>query len=385
MSDPTSGRSTLLSQAAVIATASMFGLTYSLSAGLIAFGLADQGWGEAVIGANAAMHAAGVIIVALLLPRIVPFFGMRRLVLLALVTAGVVLAAFPLLPYIALWFLLRLLLGMASEVLFVLSETWTNSLSGEATRARVMAAYTAALSIGFAGGPFILSMIGTSGYLPYLAGAGFALVAIFLVASPRVEAPVFSEVPVGSPLRFLHLAPVAIAATMLNAALETSGLSFLAIYAMQLGWPETEATQLMTVMMVGAIVLQLPIGWLGDKLDRVMLVVILAIAAALGALVWPFALGLPWLTYALLFLWGGAFVGIYTLMLAVVGSRFHGSELIGIYAAMGLLWGLGAFLGPIAAGLAMEWSANGLAFFAAAVCATFAAFVAVMGKKGRPA
>ncbi|WP_018388453.1 MFS transporter [Ancylobacter sp. FA202] len=385
MTVPTSGRSTLLSQAAVIATASMFGLTYSLSAGLIAFGLADQGWGEAVIGANAAMHAAGVIIVALLLPRIVPFFGMRRLVLLALVTAGVVLAAFPVLPFIALWFLLRLLLGMASEVLFVLSETWTNSLSREETRARVMAAYTAALSIGFAAGPFILSLVGTTGYLPYLAGAGVALVAVFLVASPKIEAPDSGEAPTGNPLRFLRLAPVAIAATMLNAALETSGLSFLAIYAMQLGWPETEATQLMTVMMVGAIVLQLPIGWLGDKMDRVKLVVALAVAAALGALIWPFALGHPWLTYTLLFLWGGAFVGIYTLMLAVVGSRFHGSELIGIYAAMGLMWGLGAFLGPIAAGLAMQWSANGLAFFAAAVCATFAAFVAVVGQKGRAA
>lgn len=51
---------------------------------------------------------------------------------------------------------------------------------------------------------------------------------------------------------------MAIAATTLNAALETSGLSFL----------------------VGAIALQLPIGWFGDKWDRVRLVVCLAAAAA---------------------------------------------------------------------------------------------------------
>ncbi|MFK8251265.1 MFS transporter [Ancylobacter terrae] len=376
----TSGRAPILAQAAVIAVAAMFGLTYSLSAALIAVSLSEQGWGEAVIGANAAMHAAGVIVVALLLPRIVSFFGIRRLVLLALVVAGVVLASFPALPYIAAWFLLRLLLGMASEILFVLSETWTNTLSREETRARVMAAYTSALSIGFAAGPLTLSFIGSSGYLPYLTGAAFALAAALLVASPRLEAPDFTETPVGSPLRYLHLAPVAIAATMLNSALETSGLSFLAIYAMQLGWAETEATRLMMVMMVGAIVLQLPIGWLGDKLDRVSLVIGLAVAAALGALVWPSALSSPWLTYLLLFLWGGAFVGIYTLMLAVVGSRFRGSELIGIYAAMGLMWGLGAFLGPIAAGLAMERWEDGLAYFAAAVCAAFAAFVALKGR-----
>jgi len=359
----------------------MFGLTYSLSAALIAFSLVQQGRSEAMIGANAAMHAVGVLVVAVCLPRFVARFGIRRLVIVSLVAAGAILVSFPTLPFIALWFVLRLLLGMASETLFVLSEVWTNSLSSEATRARAMAAYTAALSIGFALGPLILSLIGTSGFAPYLVGGAIALAAAVLVASPKVQVPVFDEPATGSPLRFIRLAPVAISATMLNAALETSGLSFLAIYAMNLGWPEAEATRLMSVMMIGAIVLQLPIGWLGDTFDRIKLVVALAVIAALGALVWPFALGSQWLTYALLFIWGGAFVGIYTLMLTVVGSRFRGPELIGIYAAMGLMWGLGALLGPLAAGFAMELSSNGLAFFAATVCAAFAVFVLTRGRR----
>ncbi len=373
------GKANLFSRAAVIATAMMFGLTYSLSAALIALALVAQGLSETLIGANAAMHAVGVLITAMILPRIVAIFGIRRLVVLALLLGATALAAFPVLPFIWLWFVLRLLLGMASEVLFVLSEAWTNSLSTESTRARAMAAYTAALSIGFALGPLILSVIGSTGFLPYLVGAGIALSAALFVASPKVEAPAFEEPAHGSPLRFMRLAPVAISATVLNAAIETAGLSFLAIYAVNLGWDEGGATRLMSCMMIGAIVLQLPIGWLGDKMDRVRLVVILAVVAALGALVWPIALTNEVATYALLFLWGGAFVGIYTIMLTVVGSRFQGAELIGIYAAMGLMWGLGALLGPVLAGLSMEYAQHGLAFFAAAVCAAFAVFALVCG------
>lgn len=370
----------LYSRGAVIATATMFGLTYSLSAALIAFSLAERGLSEVVIGANAAMHAVGVLFAAVLLPRIIAVFGIRRLVILALVIASAVLASFPAMPVIWLWFLLRLVLGMASEVLFVLSEAWTNSLSTEATRARSMAAYTAALSVGFALGPMILSVIGTSGFTPYLAGAAVALAAAAFVASPKVEAPVFDEPAAGSPVRFMRMAPVAIAATVLNAAIETAGLSFLAIYAVHLGWPEAEATRLMSCMMIGAILLQLPIGWLGDKMDRIKLVAALALLAALGALVWPLALQNEVLTYALLFLWGGAFVGVYTLMLTIVGSRFQGAELIGIYAAMGLMWGLGALLGPLAAGAAMEVSRHGLAFFAAAICGAFGLFAMIRGR-----
>ena len=121
------------------------------------------------------------------------------------------------------------------------------------------------------------------------------------------------------------------AATAITAGVETAGLSFLALYAMATGWPEAQATQLISCMMLGAIVLQLPIGWLGDKIDRRRLIVALAGVSALGALAWPWALeAAPWIVFAVLFVWGGAFVGIYTIMLTIVGSRFSGESLVGI-------------------------------------------------------
>jgi MFS family permease len=363
--------STLWSRAAVVAAAMVFGLTYSLSAGLIAIDLAERGFSGAAIGANAAMHAVGVLAMAFALPRLVGRFGMRRMVLGALLFAAVVLCLFPAVPSVWLWFPLRILLGAASETLFVMSETWLNGLSTEQTRARAMAAYTAALSVGFALGPLILSLVGTDGSVAYLVGAGCAVAAAACIASPRIVVPVSDGPADGNPLLFIALAPVAIAATVLHAAIETAGLSFLALYAETLGWTETDATQLMSCMMFGAIALQLPIGWIGDKVDRQRLIIVLAGLAAVGALVWPWALLSPWTTYPLLFVWGGAFVGIYTIMLTIVGSRFSGSRLVGIYAAMGLMWGAGALIGPVFAGAAMQVSTHGLPLFVAFACGCF--------------
>lgn len=362
----------LLARGAIIATAMTFGLTYSLSAALIALDLAEKGLDETMIGANAAMHAVGVLAMAFLLPRLAAFVGVRRAVVGSLLSAAVLLLAFPALPVLWLWFVLRALLGAASEILFVLSETWLNALSTEESRARAMAAYTAALSLGFALGPLILSATGTAGFLPYVVGAGLAVVAACFVVSPRVTAPVFERPAHDNPLHAMRLAPIAMAATALNAAIETAGLSFLALYAMATGWPEAEATQLISCMMIGAIILQLPIGWLGDKVDRRRLIIALAGVSALGALVWPWALEADrWVVFALLFVWGGAFVGIYTMMLAIVGSRFSGGVLVGIYAGMGLTWGAGALVGPLLAGVAMQASAHGLPLFVAAACAMF--------------
>ena len=368
----------MFSTAAVIAAATIFGLTYSLSAPLIAVDLDKQGFSGTFIGINAAMHALGVLMVAPFLPRLAAWMGARQLTLAALLLSAVVLALFPLVHgHVYWWFPLRILLGIGAEALFVMSETWTNELSSEATRGRTMALYTAALSLGMVCGPSLLAALGV-GPTAYFAGAAIAAAAMALVVLPWVIAPPRFEATGTNPLRYMRMAPIAMATTLLNSAVETAGLTFLALYATGQGWGEDRALNLISVLMLGAIILQLPIGWIADRMNRRKLALSLAVLSAAGALVWPFVFGQTWLTYAVIFIWGGLFVGIYTVMLAMVGARFKGGDLVGIYGAMGFAWGGGALLGPSTAGIAMHLSPlYGLPGLVAIMCALFALFMQV--------
>jgi MFS family permease len=134
--------------------------------------------------------------------------------------------------------------------------------------------------------------------------------------------------------------------------------------------------QLISTLMIGAIVMQIPIGWLADKMDKRKLALSLAWISAFTALLWPFALKETSLAFAMVFVWGGLFVGIYTVMLATVGSRFQGNDLVGVYAVMGLAWGVGALIGPTVAGAAMVASTQfGLPGLIAVACALFGTFM----------
>jgi len=358
--------------AIVILTAAMFGLTYGLSSPLIALELSEAGYTETLIGANSAMYAIGVLLVAPLLPRLLSRQGFGRLAKGALVLAGALFAAFPAVPFFWLWFPLRAALGAASETLFVVSETWVNQVTEEAKRGRTVAVYVTAMSSGIALGPAILTLAGREEALAFVIGAVLTLLACVVLQLGRPQEPPPEPAPKESPFRYLRLAPVAVAAAALNAGLESAGLSLLPLYAIQLGWSEQSATILLTILLLGSIVLQLPIGWLSDKMSRHRLVLILAVLSAAGAFVWPAALAMEGLAYALLFVWGGAFVGIYTTMLAILGDRYQGAELVGVYALLSIAWGLGALVGPVLAGLAMEVSPHGLPVFAGAACALFA-------------
>ena len=374
-------RSKLPAMASIVLTAMIFGLTYGLSAPLLALSLRRHGFGEGFIGANAAMHAVGVLGMAPFLAGMAWRAGPKLPIAAALLASAAALALFPVAPSIWLWFPLRIMLGAAAETLFVMSETWLNQLSEEGSRTRTMAIYTASLSLGFALGPVILTLVGTQGRLPYLLGAGIALLALLSIAMPWVRMTRFERPSHGNPLRYLALAPVAIGATLVNAALETAGMSFLPLYAMRVGWGERPATLLLSVLLLGAILLQLPIGWLGDRMDRRRLVIGLGLASALGALAWPLVIHTPLLAYPLLFVWGGLFVGIYTVLMAEVGSRFRGGDLVSVYAVMSVAWGVGAFVGPSAAGAAMDLARHGLPYFAAFACAAFT-LLAVARRRG---
>lgn len=363
-----------LSVAAVVAAATTFGLTYSLSAPLIAMSLMARGHSSLFIGINAAMHALGVLLAAPFLPGLAARFGARKLTVFALIVAALLLFLFCLWPVVWVWFPLRIALGASAEALFVMSETWTNVLSDEGSRGRTMAIYTAALSLGMVLGPALLSEIGVSNRA-FMIGAAISVFAALFVLPTWVVAPARSAPEPAQPMRYLKLAPVAIATTILNAGVETAGLSFIALYATGMGWNENMAMQLISTLMLGAIVLQLPIGWLADRMDKRRLALVLAWISAVTALLWPFALQEKQLAFAMVFVWGGLFVGIYTVMLAMVGGRFQGNDLVGVYAVMGLAWGAGALVGPSAVGLAMMGSARfGLPGVIALACACFALF-----------
>lgn len=365
----------LVSVGAVIAAATVFGLTYSLSSPLIAVSLKARGYSDTFIGVNAAMHAVGVLLIAPLLPWLAARLGARKLTVAALLLAALALLLFVAWPAAWVWFPLRALLGIAAEALFVMSETWANVLSDESSRGRTMAIYTAALSLGMMLGPVVLSQLGV-GSPAFVAGAVICVFAVVFVISPLVLAPAGTAPERVQPMRYLRLAPIAIGTTVLNAGVETAGLSFITLYAAGLGWSEERGMQLISMLMLGAIVLQLPIGWLADKVDRRRLTLWLAWISGALALLWPFALREAWLAFALVFVWGGLFVGIYTVMLTLVGSRFKGGDLVGVYAVMGLAWGAGALVGPSVAGVAMQGSAQfGLPLMIAAACAAFAVYM----------
>jgi len=361
--------------AGVTATVTVFALAQGLSYPLFTFLMQEQGMPPALIGLSAAMTPLGIIASAPFVPRLTRLVGGPALAIACAFTASVLLFLVGWLQNGWAWFLLRFLIGVAIDPLYVLSEVWMISLAPAARRGRIMGLYTAIVGAGFAGGPLTLYLVGTAGWAPFGIGIAAFLACVVILAAIGPRLPTMLDDHAAVPLKdFLHLAPALLMATAVAAAFEQSVLSLLPVYGAAYGIAAVTMSALLTVMISGNIVLQLPLGLIAERISPRLLLIACAGISAAGAALMPLLIQTVAI-WPLLFVVGATGYGIYTMALIELGNRFTGSALVAGNAAFAVMWGIGGIAGPPGAGFAIQaFGPQGLPVVMVAMCAALVVF-----------
>ena len=343
---------------AAIACISLFALTLGMSYPLLALQLEARGISETIIGLNAAMTPLGLILIAFILPRLAGSVGAWQLVAGSIGATLLLLIALAVFDSLAIWFVLRLLLGVSIAAPYTVSETWINQLAPPGQRGRILGLYAMCLSLGFALGPLLLPLAGTEGWRPFVIAAGCAAIALIPVIRYRHQLPGFSDTRSVSVWRFISIAPALLIAVAVFGLFDAVTMTLLPVYGIGQGLTETEALYGLGFAITGCIVMPYPIGWLADRWSGHRMMIGCALVAILGCAIIPLAVGDYLYYWSVLFLWGGIAFSVYTLALTELGNRFSGSVLLAGNAAFGVMWGIGGIVGPPMGGSAMQWLGN---------------------------
>lgn len=364
------------SLAAAISAITAVGIAIGLGLPLLSIILEKRGISSTLIGLNSAMAGIAAMIAAPMTTWFAHRFGVATTMLWAVVIATASGMGFYYAENFWYWFPLRLAFHGAITTLFVLSEFWINAAAPPSRRGLVLGIYATVLSIGFAMGPLIFSVTGSDGILPFLIAGGAILTAAIPIFLARNESPDLGEGSEHHFLRYILLVPTATVAAFVFGAVEAGGLSLFPIYATREGFTETQAALLLTVMGVGNMVFQIPLGMVSDRMrDRRPLLAVMAVVGLIGALCLPL-LSVSWVLMAIILLfWGGSVSGLYTIGLTHLGSRLKGSDLANANAAFVFCYAVGTVGGPQGIGAAMDVSGNH--GFAWAIAAFFALYVLV--------
>jgi MFS family permease len=349
---------------AVIASVGVVALIYSLVGPLLAVNLERRGISSVVNGALAAMPPIAVLLCGAFIPLVVRRFGAIASIIGGTAVSVVALLLFPLFPALPVWFVLRFIMGLSIGLIWIVSETWVNALAPDHARGKIIGIYVTVLSGASACGPLLIGAMGVEGMLPFFVSA--AILALALVPVPIAAAggnvPTFHHRE-AIPLRqAARQAPIVMFASIISGGTTIIGMTLLPVYGVRMGLPESQAVWLVTALILGGVVAQIPVGHLLDRLPAGRVLMFCGAVQAVGAALLPFAIhaGGP-TVWILLLVWGAFGNGIYTTSLTMLGRAFTKEELPSANTTFTLFWELGAFIGPLLAGAAMAvWDPHGM-------------------------
>lgn len=361
---------------AAISAITAVGIAIGLGLPLLSIILEKRGVSPSMIGLNSAMAGVAAMVAAPISTMIARRLTVVTTMVLAIVVAAASALGFYYAEALWMWFPLRVAFHGAITILFVLSEFWINTAAPPARRGLVLGIYATVLSLGFAAGPLIFSIIGSDGILPFLIGAGVILLAAVPILMARKENPPIDEAPSRSFMRYIFLVPTATAAVFIFGAVESGGLALFPIYANRTGFTESQGALLLMMMGLGNVLFQIPIGLIADRInDRRRLLSLFAIIGLIGSIALPYLIHDWLLTAVILLFWGGSVAGLYTVGLAHLGDKLHGADLASANAAFVFCYALGMLVGPQTIGVAMD--VTGHHGFAWALAFFFALYVAL--------
>ena len=347
--------------AALIGCISIYGITSSLLTPLLSIILESRKIPSSIIGGLAMIAPAGLIIGAFAVSRFMRNFGGRSLLFFGVTFEIVLIIALMNSSSIFTWFVIRFMGGLADSLLFVVTETWIMEITPKEKRGKIMGFYNSILMMSFALGPLIITFSGTKGILPFiiciflLISAGIPLLWVDRYVPKSIEKPRFNVIS------FAFVAPLLALGCFVVAFQDLAITSLMPIYGLRLGMEESSATLMLFFGIAGGALLQFPIGWVADKIGAKKVLIFCSLAGLVGTIIWPLIVSMQFILWTVLFLWWGLFAGVTTVTMILAGSWFKGSELATAMAALGVFWGLGAFVGPFVSGAIMDiWDPYGL-------------------------
>ncbi|HLD66426.1 MAG TPA: MFS transporter [Pseudomonas sp.] len=357
---------------AVCAAVISVGLALGLSLPLVSLRLDSWGHGSFAIGVMAAMPAIGVLLGARLAGPLAGRLGTPRTFRLCLLVSAVAVALLAVWPSYGLWLLLRLAIGISLTLVFVLGESWINQLVADRLRGRLVALYGSGFAVSQLCGPLLLTLLGTADDRAFWFAAGLLVVGSLVLlgrdGAPRVEADSLSGRGIGD---FCRHWPAIAWAVVLFAAFEAMVLTLFPVYMLREGFSAQQGLWMVSAVVLGEAILQLPIGWLADRMPRRRLFRFCGLGLLLSSLSLPPLLHTV-LIWPLLVLFGASAGGLYTLSLILIGERFRDAALVRANAHIAVLWGVGCLLGPLSTGAGSQWiSGHALPMLMAAGAAVF--------------
>jgi len=347
--------SRLTSIAALLMGTLVFMLGNGLLGTLVAVRLTVAGHDAVVAGVVMAAYFAGLIAGCLRAAAIVAAVGHIRAFAVFAGSSAALAATFSLVADPIAWALLRFLGGFAIAGLFMVIESWLNDATENDWRGRILSTYMVVVYLSLGAGQLLLGIYALEGHQLFAVVSMLFALSLIPVSMTRQVAPVIPETEILGLRALFQISPLGAVGSGAAGLVLGAFYGLAPVFAQKVGIGVNGVGLLMAAAIVGGLLIQFPVGFLGDRLDRRLvltasfgIVTVSAVAVAFASLsdnIWLIGACAAGLCCAFAF---------YPLSIGHANDRVHGGSRIAIAGGLLLTYSTGAVLGPLLAAGAMS-------------------------------
>lgn len=252
------------------------------------------------------------------------------------------------------WVLLRVIVGFAFCGVYVTAESWLNNSTTNEFRGQALSAYMIVQMVGILAGQALLTTGDPSGFVLFvipsvLVSLSFAPILLSVTPTPPFE----RTKPMN--LRGLYaVSPLGCVGMFLMGGVFSAQFGMASVYAVQAGLNVSQIAMFVGTIFLGGMLLQWPIGWLSDRMDRRRLIMLGALVGAVASIVGIVAGDTFVVLLAVAFCLGGTANPLYALLIAYTNDYLEYEDMAAASGGLLFINGLGAIVGPLAIAAMME-------------------------------
>lgn len=314
-----------------------------------------EGFTAASLGFLGTGWAIGYVAGCLRTPVLVARVGHIRAfgAMCALAAIAVLLSLVLITPWV--WIPVRALSGFCFAGAAMIVESWLNERVDQASRGRVFGIYTMVNLASTTAGQMVLTLGDANGFFFFVLAAMVYCLALLptAISATMTPKPLTS---VSLNLRALwNNSPVAVVAVLMVGVSNASFGTLAAVYAARIGLDLRDIALFASIPILAGAASQVPIGIASDKLERRRVLVAIALCALLADLLFLFGGFVnPWAVMVLAGLFGATVFAMYPVIVAHANDHAAPGTFIQVSGGLLLVYGIGAIVGPTAAGFAMS-------------------------------
>jgi MFS family permease len=270
-------------------------------------------------------------------------------------TISAVLILYPALTEPWAWTLGRVIFGFCFCGVYITAESWLNDAASNANRGKALSLYMIVQMGGIVTAQYILVLGDVSGFILFIIPSVLVSLAFApVLLSVTQTAPVFAATKPLPIRRLIAASPLACMGMLLLGSVFAAQFGMSAVYGTQAGLSVGQISLMVSVTYLAALVLQYPIGWLSDRIDRRILILALSLVGGVAALAAFLVPGQFWLILVAAGAVGGTSNPLYALLIAYANDYLSREEMAGASGGLLFINGLGAIAGPLVVGWMMD-------------------------------